>query len=48
MVLTCSMATNNHTEEEPHTATLERQVQTPATAMEFLTKQNHDLDKQLR
>jgi len=47
MVLTCSMATNNHTEKEPHTATLERQVQTLATAVECLTKQNHNLEEQL-
>ena len=47
MALTRSMVTNNHTKEEPRTIALERQVQTPATAMEFLTKQNHDLDKQL-
>ena len=41
------MATNNN-EEEPHTTTLERQVQTLATTVERLTKQNHDLEEQLR
>ena len=41
------MATNNHTEEEPRIATLERQVQTLAMAVERLTKQNHNLEEQL-
>ena len=45
MVLTRSMATNNHTEEEPRTAALERQVQTLATTVEHFTKQNHDLEE---
>ena len=48
MVLTHSMATNNHTGEEPHIAALERQVQTLVTAVECLTKQNYDLEEQLR
>ena len=48
MVLTRSMATtNNVQEEEAPTTTLERQVRTLATAMECLTKQNHDLEEQL-
>ena len=45
MVLTRSMATNNHTREEPCTAALERQVQTLAAAVECLTKQNHVLEE---
>ncbi|XP_065617542.1 uncharacterized protein LOC136062443 [Quercus suber] len=40
--------TNDVQEEEPHTTALERQVQTLATAIECLTKQNHDLEEQLR
>ena len=48
MVLTHSMATNNHTEEEPRTIALERQVQTLVAAVECLTKQNHNLEEQLR
>ena len=47
MVLTRSMATNNHTREEPCTAALERQVQTLAAAVECLTKQNHVLEEWL-
>ena len=48
MVLTCSMATTNDVQEEeaPMTA-LKRQVRTLATAVERLTKQNHDLEEQL-
>ena len=48
MVLTCSMATTNDVQEEeaPMTA-LKRQVRTLATAVERLTKQNHDLKEQL-
>ena len=42
------MAINNHDGEEPHTTTLERQVQTLIMAVEHLTKQNHDLEEQLR
>ena len=41
------MATNNN-REEPRTTTLERQVQTLAAMVERLTKQNHDLEEQLR
>ena len=50
MVLTCSMATNNNIQgdEPPRSTTLERQVQTLITAVERLTKQNHDLEEQLR
>ena len=40
--------TNNVQEDEPRTATLERQVQTLTATMECLTKQNHDLEEQLR
>ena len=48
MVLTHSMAiTNNVQGDEPRTTTPERQVQTFTTAMECLTKQNHDLEEQL-
>ena len=45
MVLIHSIATNNHTEEEPCTVALARQVQTLAAAVECLTKQNHDLEE---
>ena len=50
MVLTRSMATtNNVQEDEPLRSTaLERQVETLAAAVERLTKQNHDLEEQLR
>ena len=49
IVLTCSMATTNNVQgDEPHTTTLERQVQTLAVAVEHLTKQNHNLEGQLR
>ena len=49
MVLTRSMVTtNNNQGDEPRTTTLERQVQTLAAAVECLTKQNHDLEEQLR
>ena len=42
------MATTNNVQgDEPRTATLERQVQTLATAVERLTKQNHDIEEQL-
>ena len=48
MVLTRSMATtNNVQEEEAPTTAFERQVRTLATAVERLTKQNHDLEEQL-
>ena len=49
MVLTQSMATTNNVhEDEPRPSTLERQVQTLATAVELLTKQNQILEEQLR
>ena len=49
MVLTRSMATTNDIqEEEPPTTALERQVKTFAAAVERLTRQNHDLEEQLR
>ena len=48
MVLTRSMVTTNDVqEEETPTTALERQVKTFATAVEHLTKQNHDLEEQL-
>ena len=50
MVLTRSIATTNNVQgdEPPRSTALERQVQTLMAAMERLTKQNHDLEKQLR
>ena len=49
MVLIRSMATtNNNQEHEPRTIAFERQVQTLVMAVECLTKQNHDLEEQLR
>ena len=50
MVLTRSMATTNNVQgdEPPRSTTLERQVQTLMAAVERLTKQNHDLEEQLR
>ena len=50
MVLTRSMATTNdvQNDEPPRPTALERQVQTLAAAVECLTKQNHDLEEQLR
>ena len=50
MVLTRSMATTNNVQEDkpPRSTALERQVQTLAAAIERLTKQNHDLEEQLR
>ena len=49
MVLAHSMATTNDIqEEEPPTIALEKQVKTLAAAMERLTKQNQDLEEQLR
>ena len=49
MVLTRSMATTNDIqEEEPPTTTLEKQVKTLTAAVERLTKQNRDLEEQLR
>ena len=49
MVLTRSMTTptNNHGDKLRATA-LERQVQTHTVIVERLTKQNHDLEEQLR
>ena len=50
MVLTHLMATTNNVQgdEPPLSTALERQVQTLMAAMERLTKQNHDLEEQLR
>ena len=49
MVLTHSMATTNNVQgDEPRATALRRQVQTLAAAVERLTKQNHDLEEQLR
>ena len=44
------MATTNNVQEDepPRSTTLERQVQTLVAAVERLTKQNHDLEEQLR
>ena len=50
MVLTRSMATTNNIQgdEPPRSTALERQVQTLVAVVECLTKQNYDLEKQLR
>ena len=50
MVLTPSMATANDVQSDEllRPTTLERQVQTLTAAVERLTKQNHDLEEQLR
>ena len=50
MVLTRSMATTNNVQgdEPPRSIALERQDQTLAIAVEHLTKENHDLEEQLR
>ena len=50
MVLASSMATTNNVQgyEPPRPTTLERQVQNLMAAVEHLTKQNHDLEEQLR
>ena len=50
MVLTRSMATTNNIQEDepPRSTALERQVQTLAAAVERLTKQNYDMEEQLR
>ena len=50
MVLTHLMATSNNVQrDKPQRSTaLERQVQTLVAAVERLTKQNHDLEEQLR
>ena len=43
------MATTNNVQgDKPRTTALERQVQTLAVVVERLTKQNHDLEEQLR
>ena len=43
------MATTNNVQgDKLHTTILERQVQTLAAVVERLTKQNHDLEEQLR
>ena len=48
IVLTRSMATTNNVQgEEAPTTALKRQVRTLATAVERLTKQNHDLEELL-
>ena len=42
------MATTNNVQgDEPRPTTLERQVQTLTTAVEYLIKQNQDLEEQL-
>ena len=50
MVLTRSMANSNDVQgdEPPRPTALERQVQALAAVVERLTKQNHDLEEQLR
>ena len=50
MVLTCLIATTNNVQgdEPPRFTALERQVQTLMAGVERLTKQNHDLEEQLR
>ena len=49
MVLTRPMATaNDIQEEEPLMIALEKQVKTLAVAVEHLTRQNRDLEEQLR
>ena len=49
MVLTRLMATTNDAQgDEPCMIAFERQVQTLTAAVERLTKQNHDLEEQLR
>ena len=49
MVLTRLRATtNNDQSDEPHTIAFKRQVQTLTAAVERLTKQNHNLEEQLR
>ena len=50
MVLTRLMATTNNVQgdEPPRSTALERHVQTLMTAVKRLTKQNHDLEEQLR
>ena len=50
MILTSSMATTNNVQGDkpPRSTALERQVQTLMATVERLTKQNHDLEEQLR
>ena len=49
MVLTRSMATTNDVQEEkPPTTAVERQVKTLTATVERLTKQNCNLEEQLR
>ena len=49
MVLTHSMVTTKKVQgDEPRPTALERQVQTLTAAVERLTKQNQDLEEQLR
>ena len=49
MVLTRLMATANDIQkEEPPTTALEKQVKTLAAAVECLTRQNYDLEEQMR
>ena len=50
MILTRSMATTNNVQggEPPRSTALERQVQILMTVVERLTKQNHNLEEQLR
>ena len=49
MVLTRSMATTNNVQgDEQRPTALERQVQTLTATVERLTKQNQDLEEQLR
>ena len=42
------VTTNNVQGDEPCATAFERQVQTLTMAVEHLTKQNHDLEEQLR
>jgi len=49
MVFTRSMVTTNNIQgDELWSTALERQVQTLTAVVEHLTKQNHDLEEQLR
>ena len=49
MVLTRSMVTTNNVQgDEPFTTAFERQIQTLVVVVKHLTKQNHDLEEQLR
>ena len=42
------VTTSNNQGDKPRTTVLERQVQILAVVVESLTKQNHDLEEQLR